>query len=117
MNCFPFDLAICKSSCKHGGRCVKPNTCKCPIGFNGQQCEIDINECVAEKPCDQLCFNTNGSYYCMCRDGFALQEDKESCKRIARHENDVGPAFEARDLENDVDIDDLGTKIIDLQKV
>lgn len=53
----------------------------------------------------------------MCRDGFALQEDKQSCKKISHHENDVGPAFEARDLENDVDIEDLGFKIGEIQKV
>lgn len=103
--------------CQNGGRCIKPDTCKCPIGYAGKYCEDEINECITEKPCDQLCFNTEGSYYCRCRDGFALQEDKQSCKKIISHVNDVDHAFEARDLEDDVDIEDLGYKIGEIQKV
>lgn len=38
----------------------------------GQTCEIDINECV-KSPCRNgaTCQNTNGSYRCLCRAGFA----------------------------------------------
>lgn len=103
--------------CKNGGKCIKPDTCKCPSGYSGKYCEVEINECITEKPCDQLCFNTEGSYYCQCRDGFALQEDKQSCKKIPSHVNDVDHAFEARDLEDDVDIEDLAYKINQIQKV
>lgn len=43
--------------------------CCCPAG---QTCEIDINECV-KSPCRNgaTCQNTNGSYRCLCRVGFA----------------------------------------------
>lgn len=42
---------------------------RCPAG---QTCEIDINECV-KSPCRNgaTCQNTNGSYRCLCRVGFA----------------------------------------------
>lgn len=79
-----------------------------------------MNECLTEKPCDQTCFNTAGSYYCTCREGFILQPDKQSCKKIDSsygNSNEGGNAFEARDLENDVDIEDLGFKISNIEKV
>lgn len=105
--------------CKNGGKCVKPEQCHCPKGFTGAHCEQDINECITEKPCDQSCFNTHGSFYCTCRVGFILQADQQSCKKNVRLYGDDGDgnAFEARDLENDVDTDDLSAKINNLEKV
>ncbi|XP_030385730.1 epidermal growth factor-like protein 7 [Scaptodrosophila lebanonensis] len=91
---------ICTSPCKNGGNCTAPETCSCPAGFTGNSCEQDIDECRLDKPCDQKCVNTQGSYYCLCRPGFVLQPDQQSCKKEAVHEDD---AFEARDLENDID--------------
>lgn len=43
-----------------------------PAVSAGQTCEIDINECV-KSPCRNgaTCQNTNGSYRCLCRAGFA----------------------------------------------
>lgn len=34
--------------CKNGGNCVDHFThyeCQCPLGFSGQNCTIDINDC------------------------------------------------------------------------
>uniref|UniRef100_A0A1B0GL44 Epidermal growth factor-like protein 8 n=2 Tax=Lutzomyia longipalpis TaxID=7200 RepID=A0A1B0GL44_LUTLO len=73
---------VCKMECKNGGKCVKPDTCSCRTGFTGTSCELDINECKEEKPCDQMCYNTEGSYYCTCREGFSLQPDRQSCKKL-----------------------------------
>lgn len=42
---------------------------------------IDIDECVTEKPCGQLCRNLPGTYECYCRAGFHLQQDGQSCRR------------------------------------
>lgn len=78
---------------------------------------MDINECREEKPCDQSCFNTHGSYYCVCREGFQLQLDKQSCKKISISRNSEGDAFEAKDLENDVDYSDLNAKINNIEQV
>lgn len=95
-----FRLAICTTRCHNGGNCTAPQTCSCPAGFTGRLCEQDVNECETEKPCDQQCVNTQGSYFCRCRHGFVLQADQQSCRKLSSHADD---AFEARDLENDID--------------
>ncbi|XP_058834556.1 uncharacterized protein LOC131691885 [Topomyia yanbarensis] len=105
---------ICATPCRNGGRCTAPDTCTCPSGFTGAQCEEDINECKQLKPCDQTCYNTDGSYYCTCRDGFTLQADRQSCRRVETI-NDI--ATEARDMENDVDYDSLDTRLAKLEKI
>lgn len=112
-------LAICKIPCKNNGKCVKPEFCTCPTGYTGRHCEWDVNECETEKPCDQTCYNTEGSYYCTCRLGFILQPDRQSCKKIDTSfgNDDIGTAFEARDLENDVDTDDMDSRINNIEKV
>uniref|UniRef100_A0A182XMU1 EGF-like domain-containing protein n=1 Tax=Anopheles quadriannulatus TaxID=34691 RepID=A0A182XMU1_ANOQN len=93
---------ICQTPCRNGGRCIAPDRCTCPAGFTGKYCELDVNECKEHKPCDQTCYNTEGSYYCTCRDGFMLQSDRQTCKKIDET-NDL--ATEARDMENDLDVD------------
>nr|XP_040218674.2 epidermal growth factor-like protein 7 isoform X2 [Anopheles coluzzii] len=93
---------ICQTPCRNGGRCTAPDRCTCPAGFTGKYCELDVNECKEHKPCDQTCYNTEGSYYCTCRDGFMLQSDRQTCKKIDET-NDL--ATEARDMENDLDVD------------
>ena len=45
-----------------------------------------------------------------------MQADKQSCKKLLTR-NDVDTAFEARDLEDEVDIEDLGLKINNIEKV
>ncbi|KAH8342936.1 hypothetical protein KR059_001832 [Drosophila kikkawai] len=104
---------ICSTRCQNGGNCTAPNTCSCPAGYSGRHCEQDVNECLTEKPCDQQCVNTPGSYFCRCRPGFVLQADQQSCRKTASHADD---AFEARDLEND--IDDTDAEVVTrLQKI
>ncbi|XP_076181703.1 epidermal growth factor-like protein slowdown [Ptiloglossa arizonensis] len=89
--------ATCPAPCLNGGVCTSPGRCTCPKGFTGSQCQTDIDECVTEKPCDQLCRNLPGTYECHCRPGFQLQKDGQSCRK-----NDTDDiAFEARDLEKD----------------
>ena len=93
-------------NCKSNERCVnKPGgfICKCAGGFRSMDntCEgimyisgsciasylhtllcIDINECNEGSNCDQLCTNTNGSYYCSCNEGYSLMDNGKSCKGI-----------------------------------
>ena len=43
--------AICLKSCENGGKCIGPNQCSCPAGWEGQSC--DQRMCTAKKPpCD-----------------------------------------------------------------
>ncbi|XP_015591920.1 uncharacterized protein LOC107266189 [Cephus cinctus] len=94
---FGCNKPTCSLPCLNGGTCTSPGRCTCPKGFTGNQCETDVDECVTEKPCGQLCRNVLGSYECNCRPGFQLQPDGQSCRKSDGN----GTAFEARDLEND----------------
>ncbi|KAK0181763.1 hypothetical protein PV327_004017 [Microctonus hyperodae] len=96
----------CMAPCHNGGVCGPHGKCNCPKGFNGSQCQLDIDECMTEKPCAQICNNLPGSYECHCRYGFYLQPDRQSCKK---NDSD-GTAFEARDLENDYSIETSTTR-------
>ena len=43
----------------------------------------DVNECVADSNgCNQSCINTDGSFHCICDDGYALSEDRRTCRDI-----------------------------------
>lgn len=52
----------CNPPCINGGRCHS-NRCRCPPGYYGIICQLDLDECLS-KPC-QYCVNTIGSYYCI----------------------------------------------------
>ncbi|RUS71245.1 hypothetical protein EGW08_020996 [Elysia chlorotica] len=52
--------------------------CSCQEGFNlasdAKTCK-DANECAIDNGgCEQECFNTFGSFFCSCRDGFAPKD-------------------------------------------
>lgn len=32
-------VAVCLQKCKNGGECLGPNTCHCPVGWEGLQCQ------------------------------------------------------------------------------
>ncbi|XP_052871920.1 epidermal growth factor-like protein 7 [Anopheles cruzii] len=105
---------VCQTNCRNGGQCTAPDRCSCPKGFTGALCELDVNECKEHKPCDQTCYNTEGSFYCACREGFMLHSDRQSCRKIDET-NDI--ATEARDMENDVDYDSLDTRLTKLEQM
>ncbi|XP_062829720.1 epidermal growth factor-like protein 8 isoform X2 [Anolis carolinensis] len=45
------------------------------------KCEEDVDECRASIDfCQQHCVNTEGSYYCQCNPGYALEPDGKSCR-------------------------------------
>ncbi|KAK6029491.1 EGF-like domain protein, partial [Ostertagia ostertagi] len=51
--------------CNHGGRCSSNGTgfeCVCPLGFDGPQCEHDINECDSSPCAFGKCVNTVGLF-------------------------------------------------------
>ncbi|XP_025082470.1 multiple epidermal growth factor-like domains protein 6 isoform X16 [Pomacea canaliculata] len=74
----------CSSTCT----CVTNNTvncskvdgaCTCRSGWTGGNCSDDINECTAHSssPCvaNSTCYNTNGSYLCVCDTGYQTHAD------------------------------------------
>jgi len=56
-------------SCVHGTCGI--NACKCELGYKGEYCNEDINEC-DKSPCKNggTCTNSDGSYSCKCQDGW-----------------------------------------------
>ena len=82
--CFFIIIAVCDLPCKFG-KCVATNTCKCDTGYNGSQCDQDINECEISSPCKYIedglvtnvtkCHNTPGGYFCTCITGLQLSYD------------------------------------------
>ncbi|XP_055375058.1 protein crumbs isoform X2 [Condylostylus longicornis] len=117
-NCLP-----CKSNpCLNGGNC-KTNglsyECICPEGWNGTNCEIDIDECADKTVCGNgICVNQMGTFKCYCEPGFTgLRCDSDvdeclsqPCKNGATCMNRVNdfecvcpPGFEGKDCGVDID--------------
>lgn len=61
-------------------------TCICKLGWQGETCEIDINECKNPSNfnggCNQICENTPGSYYCSCKSGYVMLSNKKECRDV-----------------------------------
>ncbi|CAC5394796.1 unnamed protein product [Mytilus coruscus] len=68
-------------NCVKNCTCVIANTnscnktdgsCNCKTGWEGDNCESDVNECSNTTICqaNSMCENTNGSYVCVCNDGY-----------------------------------------------
>ncbi|XP_023662487.1 matrilin-3a [Paramormyrops kingsleyae] len=47
--------------------------------FRETLCGLD--PCALEHGCQHICVNSNASYYCKCREGFVLNEDKKTCQK------------------------------------
>nr|XP_038958162.1 EGF-like and EMI domain-containing protein 1 isoform X2 [Rattus norvegicus] len=57
--------------------------CLCSRGFHGPHCQYDINECAVDNGgCQDQCWNTIGSYYCICQAGQKLEEDGRGCEDV-----------------------------------
>ncbi|VDI38553.1 Hypothetical predicted protein [Mytilus galloprovincialis] len=79
-------------NCVENCSCVIANTnscnstdgsCYCKTGWKGDNCESDVNECLINATICQansMCENTNGSYVCVCNDGYFNSADV--CKDI-----------------------------------
>ncbi|XP_071153468.1 uncharacterized protein [Mytilus edulis] len=73
-------------NCVENCTCVTENTnycnktdgnCNCKTGWKGDNCDTDINECDNATICqaNSLCENTNGSYVCICNEGYYNSAD------------------------------------------
>lgn len=81
--CAPFTYGDnCLSDCS----CVQNNTeccdsvtgqCTCQSGWTSSDCSVDIDECYENAmwcPDYSTCYNTNGSYECVCNDGLVFTQ-------------------------------------------
>ena len=51
-----------------------------PVIHSNFNFNADIDECAINiDGCDQICTNTNGSFYCSCNTGYRLNVDNKTC--------------------------------------
>ena len=57
----------------------------CEMGWQGNDCKQDIDECQPSNPCvnNSDCHNTNGSYICVCQKGFFKGNDGNCTGELA----------------------------------
>ncbi|XP_050423737.1 protein crumbs isoform X2 [Adelges cooleyi] len=74
----PFDTcAKIPGPCLNNGSCIhktsslKDYTCMCPLGFEGKNCELNINDCLMVTcPPGKTCIDGVNTYECRCPEGF-----------------------------------------------
>ncbi|XP_035701322.1 uncharacterized protein LOC118433481 [Folsomia candida] len=79
------DCSVENGGCDH--ICIDTSdsyrVCSCRKGYelvNGTACR-DVNECDTENGgCDQDCTNIPGTFFCSCKPGYVLKEDKRICE-------------------------------------
>lgn len=85
------DINECGSNpCKNEGQCVNELNgykCKCKTGFNGTNCEINIDDCANPNPCQNgaTCSDGLASYTCSCASGFTgkqCETNIDDCKSL-----------------------------------
>jgi len=76
----------CPITCSEQAYCERNGSsfdCVCTRGYigDGREC-IDLNECeVNNGGCQHVCINNpDGSYHCLCNQGFLLHSDRKQCR-------------------------------------
>lgn len=85
----PYD--VCKlKPCNNNATCISAQnkhdfTCDCLAGFEGNHCEINIDDCVGVKcPYGQVCYDLVNDYECRCPLGYKGENctiDSDPCAR------------------------------------
>ena len=84
-----FNITITNLTCDYH---VQPTTetvpvtsaSDCPIGYlqrSTGEC-IDEDECDQEMKCEHSCMNTQGSFHCMCNEGYQLASNQVNCSDV-----------------------------------
>ncbi|KAI6647891.1 Fibrillin-2-like [Oopsacas minuta] len=80
-----FNLTITNLTCQSITKQTTPSTeqpTSCPIGYslhNSGECK-DFNECTEVTNCSYACQNTEGSYNCICEEGYKLAINGYDCE-------------------------------------
>ncbi|XP_077968014.1 uncharacterized protein LOC120327058 isoform X2 [Styela clava] len=75
----------CNRICFNGGK-LATGECECVVGWTGECCQEDIDECssITCTP-NSKCFNTDGSYECVCNQGYTKDNgrclDVDECQQ------------------------------------
>lgn len=108
--------------CSNGATCHQRENeylCECADGFNGTNCEEDVDECVQQGICGHgICVNRPGSFQCYCEPGYTgllcdLDVDEclsRPCKndaicinKVNDYECDCRPGYEGKQCQTDID--------------
>ncbi|KAG5680801.1 hypothetical protein PVAND_010286 [Polypedilum vanderplanki] len=81
-----------EQDCQNGGVCKNPKenyTCKCPIGYEKDDCSQNIDECLqSECTNNSTCIDGIGNYTCMCLVGYEgtfCEHEIDECKSQPCH--------------------------------
>ena len=66
-----FVLLVCEINCKNGTRQGENCSCDCSPGFEGDECQYEIDECIPN-PCENnaTCSDRVNNYICNCIPGY-----------------------------------------------
>lgn len=73
-------------TCANYGLCIdgiNSFVCKCPVGYAGKLCEVDIDECMSSPCIHGTCIDRVGKYSCQCTSGWSgtdCNQDINECE-------------------------------------
>ncbi|XP_064097954.1 uncharacterized protein LOC135209201 [Macrobrachium nipponense] len=81
-------LPVCKEECRNKGKCVAPNTCACPMPYDGPTCrDIRSNHCKVPPPIVKKAYMnytvTLGEAVCI--DGYALPSGETTARFVCNY--------------------------------
>lgn len=92
------DIDDCvNNTCLHGSTCqdrINYYNCECAPGYRGQRCEIDIDECLEQKPCQNgaTCIDKVADFECRCAPGYRgrnCEIEIDECKEYSPCQNNA----------------------------
>ncbi|XP_028394701.1 protein crumbs homolog 1-like [Dendronephthya gigantea] len=84
--CNRINITVNTSSDVNSSTNIETYNCSCNEGWKGINCTEDIDECSEKKDaCNETissCMNTNGSYFCQCKQGYQQGKDRTVCEDV-----------------------------------